>query len=53
VKALSQRLLGDQRLELGRDLGVAPGGEVGVDRELVRLQVKLLQTPDLGQGEGL
>ena len=31
VQPLAQRLLGDERLELADDLGVAPGGEVGVD----------------------
>ena len=53
VQALSQRLLGDQRLEPGDRLGVAPGGEIGVDRQLDRAQVKLLEPADLGSGEGL
>ncbi len=53
VKALAQGLLGDQRLEPGEDLGVAPGGELGVDRQLERPQVKLLEPADLGGGEGL
>ena len=53
VQALSQRLLGDQRLEPGDRLGVAPGGELGVDRQLERPQVKLLEAADLGSGEGL
>ena len=53
VQALSQRLLGDQRLEPGDRLGVAPGGEIGVDRQLERPQVKLLEAADLGAREGL
>ena len=52
-KRSSQRLLGDQRLEPGDHLGVAPGGELGVDRQLERPQVKLLEPADLGPGEGL
>ena len=53
VQALAQRLLGDQRLEPGDHLVVAPGGELGVDRELDRAQVKLLEPADLGSGERL
>ena len=53
VQALSQRLLGDQRLEPADRLGVAPGGELGVDRQLDRPQVKLLEAADLGAGERL
>ena len=53
MQALSQRLLGDQRLEPGDRLGVAPGGEIGVDRQLDRAQVELLEAADLGSGEGL
>ena len=53
VQALSQGLLGDQRLEPGDRLGVAPGGELGVDRQLDRPQVKLLEPADLGSGERL
>ena len=53
VQVLSQRLLGDQRLEPGDRLGVAPGGELGVDRQLDRPQVKLLEAADLGSGERL
>ena len=53
VKALAQRLLGDQRLEPGDRLGVAPCGEIGVDRQLDRAQVEPLEAADLGSGKGL
>ena len=53
VQALAQRLLGDQRLESGDHLVVAPGGELGVERELERLQMKFLEPPDLGRREWL
>ena len=43
VEALAQGLLRDQRLELGEHLVVAPGGELGVDRQLQRLQMKFLE----------
>jgi hypothetical protein len=53
VKALSQGLLRDQLIELRHDLLVAPGGKVGVDRELDRAQVDLLEPGDLQTGERL
>ena len=53
VEALAQRLLRDQLLEAGDHLVVAPGGELGVDRELDRAQVKLLEPADLGGCERL
>ena len=53
VKALAQGLLRDQRLESGEHLVVAPGGELGVDRELECPQMKLFEAADLGGGKGL
>ena len=53
VELLAQRLLGDQRLELGDHLAVAPGREVIVDRELDRVEPSLLQAACLGHREGL
>ena len=53
VQALSQRLLGDQGLEPGDHLGVAPGGELGFDRQLDGPHVKLLEATDLWGGERL
>ena len=52
VEALAQRLLRDQFLETGDHLVVASGGELGVDRELDRPQVKLLEPADLGAANG-
>ena len=46
-------VLGDQRLEAADHLGVASRRELGVDRELDRAQVKLLEPPDLGARERL
>ena len=53
VQRLSQRLLGDQGLEPGDHLGVAPGGELGFDRQLDGPHVKLLEATDLWGGERL
>jgi hypothetical protein len=53
VQRLSQRLLGDQGLEPGDRLGVAPGDELGFDRQLDRPHVKLLEATDLCGGERL
>jgi hypothetical protein len=53
VKALAQRLLGDERLEPCDRLGVAPGGELGVDRQFERPHAKLLEATDLRPGERL
>ena len=53
VRALSQRLVGDQRLEPDDRLGVAPRRELGVDRQLRGPHVKLLQPADLWAGKRL
>ena len=53
VQALAQRLLRQQRLQLGQHLAVAPGIEVLVDRDLERGRPQLLQAPDLRCGERL
>ncbi len=53
VEALLQGVLGEQRLEAADRLTVAPRGELGVDRELERPQVKLLEAADLGARERL
>ena len=53
VEALVGGVLGDQRLELGDHLAVSARGELGVDRQLDRSQVKLLEPADLRPGEGL
>ena len=53
VEALVERVLGEQRLERADHLGVSPRRELGVDRELDRAQVKLLEAADLGARERL
>src|SRR5262245_47394159 len=53
MKALVERVLGDQRLQAADRLAVAAGGELGVERELGRAQVKLLEAADLGSRERL
>ena len=53
MEALVGRVLGDQRLEASEHIGVAPGGELGVDRQPDRPQVQLLEPPDLRPCEGL
>jgi hypothetical protein len=53
VEALVQRMLGEQRLEGADHLALSPRRELGVDRELQRAQVKLLEAADLGSREGL
>jgi hypothetical protein len=53
VQALTQRLLGQQRLQLRQHLAVTAGLEVLVDRDLERGGAKLLQAPDHGRGERL
>ena len=53
AQTLAQRVLGDERLELPDQLVVAPEGEVGVDAELDRRQLHLLQPGDCGLGEAL
>ena len=47
ASALPERLLGDERLELADELGVAPEGEVGVDPLLEGRPAKLLEPGDL------
>ena len=53
VQALAQRLLPRERVELGKDVAVAPGGEVGLDRLLARRQPQLLEPADLQRRERL
>ena len=53
VEALAQRLLREQRLDLGDRLGVAAGGEVLLERLLDRGQAQLLQAADLEPRERL
>ena len=53
VEALVQGVLGDKRLESSEHVGVAPGGEFGVDRQLDRPQMQFLESPDLRPCEGL
>ena len=53
VQALAQRVVGQQRLDLGDDLLVAAGGQVGVDRELRGGQAQLLDPADLRERERL
>jgi hypothetical protein len=53
VQALAQRVLHQQRVDLGDDPVVAPGGELGVDGELGGGQPQLLEAPDLGARERL
>ena len=53
AQSLAQRLIGDQRPQLAEHLAVAARDQVGVDRQLGRLQPQLLQPPDLGARERL
>ena len=53
MQVLTQRIRGDERVELADHLGVPPGREVGVDRGLRRPQPQLLEAADLGGGERL
>jgi hypothetical protein len=53
VQPLPQRVLGDERLELGHEIGVTAGGEIGVDPLLERGDPHLLHPRDLGLGESL
>ena len=52
VEALVERMLCEQRLETADHVVVHSRGELGVDPQLDRAQVKLLQPADLGSGEG-
>ena len=51
VQALAPRVLAGQLLELGDQLGVAPGRQVGLDAQLQRRELQLLQPRDLGRRE--
>ena len=51
VQPLAPRMLARELLELGDQLGVAPGGEVGLHAHLQRRQALLLQARDLGRRE--
>jgi hypothetical protein len=53
VQALAQRVLRDEPLELGDQLGVAAEREVGFDALLERREPQLLQARDLGLRERL
>ncbi len=53
VEALVGGVLCDQRLETADHVVVASRRELGVDRELDRAQVKLLEAADLGSRERL
>ena len=50
---LARRVLGDEPPQLADDLGVAAGGEVGLDAQLERGQPLLLEPRDLGLRERL
>jgi hypothetical protein len=52
-KALAQRMLGDQRLQLADELVVAAEGEVRVDPKLQRGDAKLFEAKDRRLGERL
>ena len=54
MQAFTQRVLGDQPVELACQLGVAPGRHVGVNRHFRRAQpAQIVEAPDLGSGERL
>ena len=53
VKALAQWLLGDQSLEPNDRILMAPGRQLGVDRQFERPHVELLEATDLRAGERL
>ena len=53
TQPLSERELGDERLELGDEARPLPELEVGVDALLDRLHTELLEPADLCLGEGL
>ena len=53
VQPLLQRVLSDQRLQLGDQLGVAAEGQVGLDPDLQDGQVPLGEPGALGLGERL
>ena len=53
VQALAQRLLRDERVDLGHAPPLAAGREVRLDRELERREPQLLEPADLGGRERL
>jgi hypothetical protein len=53
AQALSQRLAGDQRLELADELAMPSVREIQVDHRFGGGEPQLLQAPDLGRGERL
>ena len=53
VQALTQRLAGDQRLELADELAVPSVGQIEVDRRFGGGEPQLLEAPDHGRGERL
>ena len=50
---LTQRVRGDELVELADDLGVPAGRERRVDRQLAGAQPLVVEAPDLGAREGL
>src|SRR4029450_1194095 len=53
AQALTQRMLGNQRLELRDQLVVAPGGELGLDPLFESGQPQLLEALDVQPGKRL
>ena len=53
VQALTQRLAGDQRLELADELAMPSVGQIQVDHRFGGSEPELLQAPDRGRGERL
>ena len=53
MEVLVEGVLGDQRLEASEHIRVSPGGELGIDRQLNRPQVQLLEPSNLRPCEGL
>ena len=53
VKALAQRLVRQQGLDLRQHFAVAPGVEVVIDRDFGRARAQILEAPDLRSGERL
>ena len=51
VQALAPRMLARDPLELGDQLGVAPGGQIRLHAQLQGGEALLLQSRDLGRGE--
>jgi hypothetical protein len=50
---LAERVVGDERRQLGHDVGMSPIGEVHVDGLLERVQAQLLEPQDLARRERL